>query len=93
MKTAVHIISASISILMFERLNSKYDFFKDIRSKIKDLSEKKENKLRISSYILIFIIYGLIQSTNINIIVQGFILGLLLSFREGCFKKDSNEQF
>ena len=34
------IISASIVIMIFEKLNSKYDFFKDIRSKIKNLEEK-----------------------------------------------------
>ena len=39
------IISASIVIMIFEKLNSKYDFFKDIRSKIKNLEEKKERKL------------------------------------------------
>ena len=50
------IISASIVIMIFEKLNSKYDFFKDIRSKIKNLEEKKERKLRIISYILILFI-------------------------------------
>lgn len=93
MNAIILIISASISILMFDKLNSKYDFFKDIRNKIKDLNEKKEHKLRISSYVLILIIYGIMQSTKMNIIVQGLIFGLLLSFRDACFKKDSNEQF
>ncbi|WP_434799484.1 hypothetical protein [Terrisporobacter vanillatitrophus] len=92
MKTIILIISASISMIMFDKLNSKYDFFKDMRSKIKDLNEKKENKLRISSYVLILIIYGIMQNTKMNIIVQGLIFGLLLSFREICFKKDSNTQ-
>lgn len=92
MKTITLIISASISMIMFDKLNSKYDFFKDMRSKIKDLNEKKENKLRISSYVLILIIYGIMQNTKMNIIVQGLIFGLLLSSREICFKKDSNTQ-
>ncbi|MPM35034.1 hypothetical protein SDC9_81624 [bioreactor metagenome] len=93
MKTIILIISASISMIMFDKLNSKYDFFKDMRSKIKDLNEKKENKLRISSYVLILIIYGIMQNTKMSIIVQGLIFGLLLSFREICFKKDSNTQY
>jgi len=58
-----------------------------------DLNEKKEHRLRISSYILPLITYGILQNTKMNIIVQGLIFGLLLSFRDGCFKKDSNEQF
>ncbi len=91
MKVIILIISASISMLIFDKINSKYDFFKDIRSKINDLNEKKEHKLRISSYVLILIIYGVMQNTKINIIVQGLIFGLLLSFRDICFKKDSNE--
>ena len=93
MKTIILIISASISMLIFDKLNSKYDFFKDIRSKINNLNEKKEHKLRISSYVLILIIYGVMQNTKINIIVQGLIFGILLSFRDICFKKDSNEQY
>lgn len=91
MKMIMLIISASISMLIFDKLNSKYEFFKDIRSKINDLNEKKEHKLRISSYVLILIIYGVMQNTKINIIVQGLVFGLLLSFRDICFKKDSNE--
>lgn len=91
MKMIILIISASISMLIFDKLNSKYEFFKDIRSKINDLNEKKEHKLRISSYVLILIIYGVMQNTKINIIVQGLVFGLLLSFRDICFKKDSNE--
>lgn len=93
MKMIILIISGSISMLIFDKLNSKYDFFKDIRSKINNLNEKKEHKLRISSYVLILIIYGVMQNTKINIIVQGLIFGLLLSFRDICFKKDSNEQY
>ena len=78
-------------MLIFDKLNSKYDFFKDIQSKINDLNEKKEHRLRISSYILILIIYGIMQRVNMNLIVQGLIFGLLLSFREACFKNNSNE--
>ena len=76
MKMIILIISGSISMLMFDKLNSKYAFFEDIRSKINNLNEKKEHKLRISSYILILIIYGVMRSTKINIIVQGLIFGL-----------------
>ena len=91
MKNIIVIISASITMLIFDKLNSKYDFFKDIQSKINDLNEKKEHRLRISSYILILIIYGIMQRVNMNLIVQGLIFGLLLSFREACFKNNSNE--
>ncbi len=91
MNAMILIISASITMLMFDKLNSKCDFFKDIRSEIKDLNEKKEHKLRIISYILIFIIFGIMQRVNINIIVQGLIFGLLISFRDACFKNNSNE--
>ena len=91
MNIIIVIISASITMLIFDKLNSKYDFFKDIQSKINDLNEKKEHRLRISSYILILIIYGIMQRVNMNLIVQGLILGLLLSFREACFKNNSNE--
>lgn len=87
MNMAILIISASISMLMFDKLNSKYDFFKDIRSRIMDLNGKKEHKLRISSYVLILIIYGIMQNTDMNIILQGLIFGLLLSFRDVCLKK------
>lgn len=93
MKMIILIISGAISMLMFDKLNSRYAFFEDIRSKINNLNEKKEHKLRISSYVLILIIYGVMQSTKINIIVQGLIFGLLLSFRDVCFKKDSNKQY
>ena len=91
MNMIIVIISASITMLIFDKLNSKYDFFKDIQSKINDLNEKKEHRLRISSYILILIIYGIMQRVNMNLIVQGLIFGLLLSFREACFKNNSNE--
>ncbi|MFQ6871469.1 hypothetical protein [Romboutsia timonensis] len=91
MNIIIVIISASITMLIFDKLNSKYDFFKDIQSKINDLNEKKEHRLRISSYILILIIYGIMQRVNMNLIVQGLIFGLLLSFREACFKNNSNE--
>ena len=79
MNIIIVIISASITMLIFDKLNSKYDFFKDIQSKINDLNEKKEHRLRISSYILILIIYGIMQRVNMNLIVQGLIFGLLLS--------------
>ena len=78
MNIIIVIISASITMLIFDKLNSKYDFFKDIQSKINDLNEKKEHRLRISSYILILIIYGIMQRVNMNLIVQGLIFGLLL---------------
>ena len=91
MNIIIVIISASITMLIFDKLNSKYDFFKDIQSKINDLNEKKEHRLRISSYILILRIYGIMQRVNMNLIVQGLIFGLLLSFREACFKNNSNE--
>ena len=91
MNIIIVIISASITMLIFDKLNSKYDFFKDIQSKINYLNEKKEHRLRISSYILILIIYGIMQRVNMNLIVQGLIFGLLLSFREACFKNNSNE--
>ena len=91
MNIIIVIISASITMLIFDKLNSKYDFFKDIQSKINDLNEKKEHRLRISSYILILIIYGIMQRVNMNLIVHGLIFGLLLSFREACFKNNSNE--
>lgn len=74
MNIIIVIISASITMLIFDKLNSKYDFFKDIQSKINDLNEKKEHRLRISSYILILIIYGIMQRVNMNLIVQVLIL-------------------
>lgn len=40
MNVIILIMSGSITILMFDKLNSKYDFFKDIRSKIKDSNEQ-----------------------------------------------------
>ena len=72
------IISASIVIMIFEKLNSKYDFFKDIRSKIKNLEEKKERKLRIISYILVLMVYVITSSIIGNMIVQGVIIGILI---------------
>ena len=69
------IISASIVIMIFEKLNSKYDFFKDIRSKIKNLEEKKERKLRIISYILVLMVY-VITSSIIELTIS--VIGTLL---------------
>lgn len=93
MKIIILIILAYISMMILDKLGSKYDFFKDIRSKIHDLSEKKEQKLRIGSDVLILIIYGIMQNTKMNFIVQGLIFGLLISFRHICFKKDLKKQF
>ena len=87
------IISDSIVIMIFEKLNSKYDFFKDIRSKIKNLEEKKERKLRIISYILVLMVYVITSSIIGNMIVQGVIIGILISFRDACFKNSLNEQY
>ena len=87
------IISASIVIMIFEKLNSKYDFFKDIRSKIKNLEEKKERKLRIISYILVLMVYVITSSIIGNMIVQGVIIWILISFRDACFKNSLNEQY
>ena len=75
----------------FVKLNEKSLKAGNSASKINDLNEKKEHRLRISSYILILIIYGIMQRVNMNLIVQGLIFGLLLSFREACFKNNSNE--
>ena len=68
-------------------------FFKDIRNKIKNLEEKKERKLRIISYILVLMVYVITSSIIGNMIVQGVIIGILISFRDACFKNSLNEQY
>lgn len=80
-------------MMIFEKLNSKYDLFKDIISKIKNLENKKERKLRIISYILVLMIYVIAASIIGNMIVQGVIIGILISFRDACFKSSLNEQY
>lgn len=90
MNIIIIILSASLSMLIFNKINYKYNFFREIRSKIDDLDEKKERKLRIISYVLILVIYMVMQSSKINIIIQGLIFGLLLSCRETCFGIDLN---
>lgn len=91
MEIIILILSATFSIIIFDKLNYKYKLCRGIRDEIGKLNEKKEHKLRIISYVLIIIIYAIMQSSNMITIIQGLVFGLLLSFREACFENNSNQ--
>ena len=86
----IYIISIILSMLLFNfvfyKLNCKYKLFETTRRKIDNLNEKDKGKLRKVSFILIVIIIGIITRANMGPIIEGFIFGLLFSFRDICFK-------
>lgn len=84
------IISGTLSVLLFEflfyKLNLKFGSFESIRSKIERLNDKKNKKLRVTSYILIIVMYIILTKMKMSCIIQGILFGLLLSLRDICFK-------
>ena len=86
----IYIISIILSMLLFNfvfyKLNCNYKLFETTRRKIDNLNEKNKGKLRKVSFILIVIIIGIITRANMGSIIEGFIFGLLFSFRDICFK-------
>ena len=75
-----YMISLFLSILLFNFL------FEPIRNKINNLNEENSRKLRIISYILVAIILMIIPVNITSSMTYGCTFGLLLSFRNMCFK-------
>ncbi|MDO4925225.1 MAG: hypothetical protein Q3980_06140 [Turicibacter sp.] len=87
-----YMISLFLSILLFDflfyKLNCRFNLFEPIRNKINNLNEENKNsrKLRIISYILVAIILMIIPVNITSSMTYGCTFGLLLSFRNMCFK-------
>lgn len=87
----IAIISCSLSLLIFSYLFywlncSKLGLFKQIQSKTDTLNEKKKNKLKLITNIFMIIIIFFLLIININYIMIGFIIGVIISFRDMCFR-------
>lgn len=92
MKIIQLILASSISMLIINNINAKYKLFKSIRSKTNNLNEKRKRILSFISYVVIILIYAIMQSINISFIIQGLIFGVLFSIRDICFENNLEEQ-
>lgn len=85
-----YMISLFLSILLFDflfyKLNCRFNLFEPIRNKINNLNEENSRKLRIISYILVAIILMITPVNITSSMTYGCTFGLLLSFRNMCFK-------
>ena len=80
-----------LSIVIFSYLfywlnNGKLRLFKSIQNKIDTFSEKKKRKIKAFAFILVILILFLLLTFNVNTIAVGSIAGILISFRDICFK-------
>lgn len=87
----IAMISCSLSILIFSYFfywlnHSKIGLFKQIQNKIASLNEKRKNELKIITYIFILMILFFLLTININDIMIGSIAGILVSFKDICFR-------
>ncbi|MDY4576088.1 MAG: hypothetical protein SPD90_13650 [Intestinibacter sp.] len=91
MKIVQLILASSISMLIINNINAKYKLFKRMQSKINNFNEKRKRRLSFISYVVIILIYAIMQSSNMSFIIQGLIFGVLFSIRDICFGKDLDE--
>lgn len=92
------LISTFLSIIIFSYLfywltNSKLRLFKLIQNKIDTFNEKKKRKIKVFSFMLIVLIAFFLPLLNLSDIIAGLIIGILISFRDICFKNTFIETF
>lgn len=94
--TSILIISWALSMLifsvLFNKLNSKYGLFKEMQDKTNKLDEKRKGNLRVISFLLILPIYAAMGRMEVNIIIQGLVMGFLFSLRDVFLKRDFTTQ-
>lgn len=94
--TLMLIISWALSMLafssLFNKLNSKYNLFKEMQDKTNKLDEKRKGNLRVISFLLILPIYAAMGRMEVNIIIQGLVMGFLFSLRDVFLKRDFTTQ-
>lgn len=88
-------LSLAIFNFLFYWLNcSKLKSFKTIQNKIDTFNEKKKRRIKAIIFILITTIFPLILlMLNMSIITIGFIMGILASVRDICFRDTFIEIF
>ena len=94
--TSILIISWALSMLifsvLFNKLNYKYGLFKEMQDKTNKLDEKRKGNLRVISFLLILPIYAAMGRMEVNIIIQGLVMGFLFSLRDVFLKRDFTTQ-
>jgi hypothetical protein len=91
MKVVLAIMSCSLSLLIFSYLFywlncSKLGLFKQIQSKTDTLNKKKKDEFKLIIFISTFIVMFFLLVINVNDIIIGFIIGIIISFRDICFR-------
>lgn len=90
--TPILIISACLSTVLFSYLfyninHSIFDIFEPIQIKIERLDKESKSRLKVISYLLVVIIFIFLSKDTIDNITEGLIFGILLSFRDACFRE------
>lgn len=85
------IVSSCLSLLIFSYLFhwlncSKLELFKQLQNKSDALSKKKKDKLKLIIFISTIILMFFLLVLKVNDIIIGFIVGIILSFRDICFR-------
>ena len=75
-------LSGALSSFIFDKLNCKYDLFKEMQSKVNNLGEQRKKKLRFISFVLIVGILGIMIRFEVSKIIQGLVMGPLFIFRD-----------
>lgn len=91
LKGLIFILSACVSLLLFDFLFYKLScsslhFFGSIQRKLNLLSEDRQKRFKIFTFIIVVLFYMLLQVRAISVF-DGLLLGFLFSIRNVCFKE------
>lgn len=85
------IVSSCLSLLIFSYLFywlncSKLKLFKQLQNKTDTLNKKKKDKLKLMIFISTIVLMFFLLVLKVNDIIIGFIIGIILSFKDICFR-------